>query len=100
MGLMALLGTALLGAVWLGVLTADRASGGGSWRWLAWLVLPLAGIAVAAIFLSAQSPMNPLFRLRFVVSRSALYGVAVTPSARPAPPPPELIGLLSVSSIF
>ena len=64
MGLMALLGTALLGAVWLGVLAADRASGTRSWRWLAWLVLPLAGLAVAAIFLTAQSPMNPLFRLR------------------------------------
>ena len=68
-------------------------------RWLAWLVLPLAGIAVAAIFLAAQSPMNPLFRLRFVLSRSALRGVAVTPSARPVSSRPEWVGLFRVQRV-
>ena len=32
MGLVALLGTAVLGAAWLGVLAAERASGIRSWR--------------------------------------------------------------------
>ena len=99
MVLAALLGTALLGAVWLGVLVADRAWGVHSWRWLAWLALPLAGIAVAAIFLTAQSPRNPLLRLRFVLSRSALHDVAVTPSARPASSPPGWLGLFRVRRV-
>ena len=99
MGLVALLGTALLSAVWLGVLAADRACRTHSWRWLAWLVLPLAGIAVAVIFLTAQSPMNPLFRLRFVLSRSALHGVAIAPSARPASSPPAWVGLFRVQHV-
>jgi hypothetical protein len=99
MGLMALLGTGLLGAVWLGVLAADRASGIRCWRWLAWLVLPLAGIGVAVIFLTTQSPMNPLFRLRFVLSRSALHGVAVAPSVRPASSPPGWVGLFRVQRV-
>lgn len=99
MALTALLGTVLLAAVWLGVLAADRASGIRSWRWLAWLVLPLAGIAMAVIFLAAQSPMNPLFRLRFVLSRSALRGVAVTPSARPVSSRPEWVGLFRVQRV-
>ena len=99
MGLMALVGTALLGAAWLGVLTAERASGIRSWRWLAWLVIPLAGIAVAVIFLTAQSPMNPLFRLRFLLSRSALHGVVIAPSVRPASSLPGWVGLFRVQRV-
>ena len=87
------------GAVWLGVLAADRACRTHSWRWLAWLVLPLAGIAVAVIFITAQSPINPLFRLRFVLSRSALQGVAITPSTRPASSPPGWVGLFRVQHV-
>lgn len=98
MGLLALVVTALLGGGWLGVLVA-RGSAGTSYRgWVAWLIIPIAGAAVLAIFLTSQSAMNPLFRLRFLLSRPALHGVATAPSDRPVSPP-GWIGLFQVQRI-
>ena len=56
-GLLALAGTALLGGAWLGVLVARRSAGTSSRGWLAWLIIPLAGAGVLAIFLTTQSAM-------------------------------------------
>ena len=92
-GLLALVGTALLAGAWLGVLVARRSAGTSYRGWLAWLIIPLAGAGVLAIFLTTQSAMNPLFRLRFLLSRPALHGVAAAPPDRPAASPPGWIGL-------
>ena len=96
---MALLGTAGLGAVWLRVLVAAPVSGHRGRRWLAWLVFPLVGAAVAGIFLTTQSTLNPLFRLRFLMSRSALHAIAVAPAASLAASPPGWIGLFRVQRV-
>jgi len=77
MALVAILGTAVLALVWLGALVARGAS---IRSWLAWGLLPLAGVAITVIFLTTQSPLNPLFRLRFLLSRPALDAVATDPS--------------------
>jgi hypothetical protein len=75
--MLAILGTAVLALVWLGVLVA----GGTSIRgWLALGVLPLAGVAITVIFITAQSPLNPFFRLRFLLSQPALDAIATDPS--------------------
>jgi len=77
--MLAILGTAVLALVWLGSLAARGAS---ITSWLAWGVLPLAGIAITVIFLTTQSPLNPFFRLRFWLSRSALDEIAADPSGK------------------
>jgi hypothetical protein len=74
---LAILGTAVLALIWLGALVARGAS---IKSWLAWAVLPLAGLAIAAIFLTSQSPLNPFFRVRFLLSHPALDAVATNPS--------------------
>ena len=81
MALVALIGSGALALVWLGVLVASRGPGQHPGPGLAWLVLPLVGAAVAVIFITTQSPLNPFFRLRFVLSRPALRAVATDPSA-------------------
>jgi len=78
MAMLAILGTAVLAVVWLVALIARGAS---IRSWLAWGVLPLAGVAITIIFLTTQSPLNPLFRLRFALSRPALEAVATDPGA-------------------
>ena len=93
--LVALVGTGVLALVWLGVLVASRGPGRGARRWLAWLVLPLAGAGIAVIFITAQSPLNPFFRLRFALSRSALHDVATAASVQP----PGWIGLFKVHRV-
>jgi len=98
-GLLALIGTALLGGAWLGVLVARRSARTSYRGWLAWLIIPLAGAGVLAIFLTTQSAMNPLFRLRFLLSQPALHGVATAPADRPAASPPGRIGLFRVQRI-
>ena len=98
-GLLALIGTALLGGAWLGVLVARRSAGTSSRVWLAWLIIPLAGAGVLPIFLATQSAMNPLFRLRFLLGRPALHRVATAPPDLPAASPPGWIGLFRVQRI-
>jgi hypothetical protein len=63
-GLLGLVGTALLGGAWLGVLVARRSARHSYRGWLAGLIIPLGDAAVLAIFLTTQSAMNPPFRLR------------------------------------
>jgi hypothetical protein len=81
MALIALIGTGLLALAWLGVLVASGGGGRRPGRWLAWLVLPLVGAAIAVIFITQQSPLNPFFRFRFLLSRPALHAVATDPAA-------------------
>jgi hypothetical protein len=69
--------------------TLVLARGSVSWTGLcAWLAYPVAAGALLVLFLGSQSPANPLFRLRFQLSRPALdeaarAALATTPSARP-----------------
>src|SRR5512144_2486253 len=54
---------------------------GGSWRrrpglLALWASFPVLGAALVAIYLSSQSPINPLFRARFLVSERALTRAA------------------------
>jgi hypothetical protein len=89
--------TVLLGAVSLGlVLTRSRVGRG---RLFLWLLHPLAAAALLALFLSSQSPGNPLFRVRFSLSRPALE--AATRAALSAKPPatPSWVGLFPVRRI-
>jgi hypothetical protein len=65
----------------------------------AWLIIPLGDAAVLAIFLTTQSAMTPPFRLRFLLSRPALHGVATAPADRPAVSPPGWIGLFRIQRI-
>ena len=80
MALVALIGTGVLALVWLGALVASGGAVRRPGRWLAWLVLPLVGAAIAVIFITQQSPLNPFFRLRFLLSRPALHAAATDPS--------------------
>ena len=66
---------------------------------LAWLLYPLAACALLLLFLYSQSPANPLFRLRFQLSRSALDDAA---QAARSPKPlatPVWVGLFPVRRI-
>jgi len=66
---------------------------------LAWLLYPLAACALLFLFLYSQSPANPLFRLRFQLSRSALDDAA---RAALSPKPlatPAWVGLFPVRRI-
>jgi hypothetical protein len=61
--------------VGLGViaLTFVLRPGPGGWRgFVGWLAYPLAVACLVIVFLGSQSPANPLFRLRFHLSRPAL----------------------------
>ena len=45
-------------------------------RVLLWVSVPVLATALLLIYLSSQSPLNPLFRLRFAASQAALTRVA------------------------
>ncbi len=45
-------------------------------RFALWLTFPLLGAGLVAIYLSSQSPSNPLFRVRFQASERALTRAA------------------------
>ena len=54
---------------------------GGAWRrrpglLALWASFPVLGAALVAIYLSSQSPINPLFRARFLASERALTRAA------------------------
>ena len=57
-------------------------------RFMLWASFPVLGAALVMIYLSSQSPSNPLFRLRFLASQGALTRAAQgleSGSVRPAP---------------
>lgn len=89
--------TLLLGVVALGLLLmrtpVSRAA------LLAWLLYPLAAAGLAALFLTSQSPFNPLFRLRFQLSRAALDQAAQAALSQMPPATPAWVGLFPVHRI-
>jgi hypothetical protein len=86
--------TVLVGAVSLGLeLTRRRITRA---RVLGWLVHPLAAALLLLLFLSSQSPANPLFRLRFHLSREALEDAARNALAGQPRATPAWIGLFPV----
>ena len=68
-------------------------------RLVLWLTYPLAAAALAVLFLSSQSPANPLFRVRFLLSRPALNAATNATLARQAPLAPGWVGLFRVRRI-
>jgi hypothetical protein len=71
--------TVCLGGI---ALTLTRRPGEVRWPALvAWLAYPLAAGSLL-LFLGSQSPANPLFRLRFHLSRPSLDGLARAALAR------------------
>jgi hypothetical protein len=67
----------LLARAWAVARRPGRAAG---WRrpglLALWASFPVLGAALVAIYLSSQSPINPLFRARFLVSERALTRAA------------------------
>ncbi len=68
-------------------------------RVLAWLVYPLAASSLVLLFLSSQSPANPLFRLRFLLSRPALENATLIALSNKPPATPAWVGLFPVGRI-
>lgn len=69
---------AILALIWALPSRARGGAGGhGLGRLALWLTFPLLGAALVAIYLSSQSPSNPLFRVRFQASESALTRAAL-----------------------
>jgi len=66
----------LLAVVWTIVWTAPGSPGIRPRRVLLGLSFPVLAAALLLIYLSSQSPLNPLFRLRFAASQAALTRVA------------------------
>jgi hypothetical protein len=66
----------LLAVVWTIVWTAPGSPGIRLRRVLLGLSFPVLAAALVLIYLSSQSPLNPLFRLRFAASQAALTRVA------------------------
>ncbi len=69
------------------------------YRVLGWLVHPLAAALLLVLFLSSQSPANPLFRLRFYLSRPALEDATRSALSRQPLATPAWIGLFPVRRI-
>ncbi len=68
---------AVLAVIWALPSPARHGSGGHRLGRLAlWLSFPLLGAALVWIYLSSQSPSNPLFRVRFHASERALTRAA------------------------
>jgi hypothetical protein len=68
-------------------------------RLMALLVYPLAAVALSALFLTSQSPVNPLFRLRFQLSQAALEAAASSALSSPRQPTPTWVGLFPMRRI-
>lgn len=71
-------------------------------RWLrvlSWAVYPVAAIALLTLFLTSQSPANPLFRLRFELSKTSLDAVARAALAETPPATPTWAGLFPIQRI-
>ena len=69
------------------------------WRLIGWVVYPVAAIALLVIFVTSQLPANPLFRLRFELSRRALDAAVQSALAQKPPATPRWIGLFAVQRI-
>lgn len=67
--------------------------------WGVRLVHPLAAALLLVLFLSSQSPANPLFRLRFYLSRPALEDATRGALAQRPLATPVWIGLFPVQRI-
>jgi hypothetical protein len=68
-------------------------------RILAWLIYPLAASSLLLLFVSSQSPANPLFRLRFRLSQPALEdAILIAPSRKPLATP-TWVGLFPIRRI-
>ena len=96
-GLLVLVGTALLGTAWLVALVVVGSSRRG--RRLGWVAVPSVVVAIAVIVLGSPSTWNPLFRARFALSRSALQTMAVGPAASPDTSAPHWVGLFRVQRV-
>jgi hypothetical protein len=68
-------------------------------RIFAWLVYPLAASSLMLLFISSQSPANPLFRLRFHLSQPALESVILVPPPRKPLATPIWVGLFPIRRI-
>jgi hypothetical protein len=66
---------------------------------VAWLGFPLGAAALLLLFLSSQSPLNPLFRLRFELSRTALDAAAREALAQRPSATPTWVGLFPVHRV-
>lgn len=89
--------TVLLGIVSLGLVLARRSAS--RLRLVAWLLYPLGAAALVALFLTAQSPANPLFRARFHLSAAALQRAAHGALAGRPAATPAWVGLFPVHRI-
>ena len=66
---------------------------------VAWLVYPLAASSLVLLFISSQSPTNPLFRLRFYLSQPSLETVVLIPPTRMSPAKRIWAGLFPIRRI-
>jgi hypothetical protein len=64
-------------------------------RWLLWASFPVLAMALLVIYLSSQSPLNPLFRLRFLASERALTRAAQAAETGATPAKPVRVGLFT-----
>jgi len=89
--------TVILGVLALGlVLTRNPISG--AWL-LGWLLYPVAAVSLTLLFVGSQTPVNPLFRLRFQLSRSALDQAARHAREQTPRVVPSWVGLFRVERI-
>jgi len=65
----------------------------------AWLAYPVAAATLVLLFLSAQSPSNPLFRLRFHLSQPALEAAARIALSDKTLATPTWLGLFPVHRV-
>jgi hypothetical protein len=63
------------------------------------LVYPLAALALSALFVTSQTPVNPLFRLRFQLSQTALEAAASSALSSQPVTTPGWVGLFPVRRI-
>ena len=69
------------------------------WVMVAWLAYPVAVAALLGLFIFSQSPLNPLFRLRFYASRGELESIARLAVATRSPIAPKRVGLFRVQRV-
>ena len=97
-------GTSLLAVSYFVSLTTANPSGITLRRCFLCLLFPAAGViagaAALAIYLYSQSTLNPLFRLRFFLSRQAFDQAVLASDPHKTSALPELIGLFKVQRIY
>jgi hypothetical protein len=95
--LIALVVTVVIGAAELTLMLAQRPLN--PLRLLQWLAYPVAAAALLILFLTSQAPANPLFRIRFELSRPALEAAANNAMSQRPPTTPTWLGLFPVRHI-